>query len=205
MAYVRSLNQEEKKMTMFEDLKAVLDGATTKVSLIHPDEQAVIRLKEVYPFNEETFFGAVLSKTGGIVIDDWIRIYGSGKYDFYKKNTSLSEWGAMIIAEDIVGGLFSLDNNGIINYFAPDSLQWESLDITYSQFIHWATIKERVDKYYETFRWDGWAEDSAMLSSTQGMICIPPLWTKECKTGFSTKPTPMHEILELQLMFSKEL
>ena len=127
-------------------------------------------------FNEETFFGVVLSKTGGIVIDDWIRIYGSGKYDFYKKNTSLSEWGAMIIAEDIVGGLFSLDNNGIINYFAPDSLQWESLDITYSQFIHWAMIKERVDKYYETFRWDGWAEDSAMLSSTQGMIFFIFLW-----------------------------
>lgn len=192
-------------MTMFEDLKAVLDGATTKVSLINPDEKAVAHLKEAYSFNEETFFGVVLSKTGGIVIDDWIRIYGSGKYDFYKKNTSLSEWGAMIIAEDIVGGLFSLDSNGIINYFAPDSLQWESLDIKYSQFIQWATIKERVDNYYETFRWDGWEKDSAMLSSTQGLICFPPLWTRESKTGFSTKPAPMHEVLELQLAFSKKL
>ena len=192
-------------MTMFEELKAVLDGATTKVSLIDPDEKAVAHLKEVYLFNEETLFGVVLSKTGGIVIDDWIRIYGSGKYDFCKKNTSLSEWGALIIAEDIVGGLFSLDSNGIINYFAPDSLQWESLDIKYSQLIQWAVIKERVDKYYETFRWDGWAEDSAMLSSTQCIICIPPLWTKESKTGFSTKTAPMHEILGLQLAFSKEL
>ena len=90
-------------MTMFEELIAVLDKATTKISLIEPDEKAAARLKEVYPFHEETVFGVVLSKTGGIVIDNWIRIYGSGKYDFYGKNTSLSEWGATIIAEDIVG------------------------------------------------------------------------------------------------------
>ena len=160
--------QEEKKMTMFEDFKGVLDGATTKVSLINPDEKAVAHLKEVYPFHEETFFGVVLSKTGGIVIDNWIRIYGSGKYDFYRKNTSLSEWGALIVAEDIVGGLFSLDGNGIINYFAPDSLQWESLDIKYSQFIQWAMSKERVDKYYETFRWDGWEKDSAWVGLFKG-------------------------------------
>ncbi len=192
-------------MTMFEDFKGVLDGATTKISLINPDEKAVAHLKEIYPFHKETFFGVVLSKTGGIVIDNWIRIYGSGKYDFYRKNTSLSEWGALIVAEDIVGGLFSLDGNGIINYFAPDSLQWESLDIKYSQFIQWAMSKERVDKYYETFRWDGWEKDSAMLSSIQGIICIPPLWTKESKTGFLTKTAPMHEILGLQLAFSKEL
>ena len=192
-------------MTMFEDFKGVLDGATTKISLINPDEKAVAHLKEIYPFHKETFFGVVLSKTGGIVIDNWIRIYGSGKYDFYRKNTSLSEWGALIVAEDIVGGLFSLDGNGIINYFAPDSLQWESLDIKYSQFIQWAMSKERVDKYYETFRWDGWEKDSAMLSSIQGIICIPPLWTKESITGFLTKTAPMHEILGLQLAFSKEL
>ena len=192
-------------MTMFEELKAVLDKATTKVSLIEPDEKAAAHLKEVYPFHEETVFGVVLSKTGGIVIDNWIRIYGSGKYDFYRKNTSLSEWGATIIAEDIVGGLFSLGDNGVISYFAPDTLQWESLDIKYGQFIQWAMMKERVDTYYETFRWGGWEKDAAMLSSAQGIICIPPLWTKESKTGFSTKAVPMHEILGLQLAFSKEL
>ncbi|MCI9338155.1 MAG: DUF2625 family protein [Lachnospiraceae bacterium] len=57
-------------MTIFEDLKAVLGSATTKVSLIDPDKKAVARLKEAYSFHEETFFGAVLSNTGGIVIDD---------------------------------------------------------------------------------------------------------------------------------------
>ncbi|MCI9338154.1 MAG: DUF2625 family protein [Lachnospiraceae bacterium] len=59
-----------------------------------------------------------------------------------------------------------------------------------------------MDQFYETFRWDGWETDSAMLSSTQGMICFPPLWSKESKSGFSAKAAPMDEILELQLAFS---
>lgn len=93
-------------MTMFEELKAVLDKATTKISLIEPDERAAAHLKEVYPFHEETVFGVVLSKTGGIVIDNWIRIYGSGKYDFYGKNTSLSEWGQRLSPKILLADFF---------------------------------------------------------------------------------------------------
>lgn len=75
----------------------------------------------------------------------------------------MSEWNAVMIAEDIVGVLFSMDSNGMIRYFAPDSLQWENLDITYSQFIQWAVCRERADLFYETFRWDGWENDAAAL------------------------------------------
>lgn len=74
--------QEKKKMTVFENLKAVLDEATARVTLSATDEKAKARLKEAYTFQEETFFGAVLTKTGGIVIDGRIRIYGPGRMIF---------------------------------------------------------------------------------------------------------------------------
>lgn len=92
--------------------------------------------------------GAIVYHTGGILVQQgWLRILGSGTNSF-KRNISL--WnklnldtqgkrldGALLIADDVMGGFFAL-NGGLLNgevgnifYLAPDTLEWEDLELKY--------------------------------------------------------------------------
>ncbi len=42
----------------------------------------------------------------------------------------------ILIAEDILGGLFGLKDD-FVYYFAPDTNEWECLEIYYTQFVNW--------------------------------------------------------------------
>ena len=69
-----------------------------------------------------------------------------------------------IVADDIFGGIFVINGGkfngdlGNVYYFAPDTLEWEDLDLKYSEFIYWAFSGD-VKKFYEEFLWDNWEEE----------------------------------------------
>ena len=99
--------------------------------------------------------GAIIYETGGILIDNgWLRILGPGSQ---KLDRGLNEWNKgktfenyteqishFLIADDVIGGYFALNTGGIgsemgyIYYLPQDTLEWEWLDINYSEFIYWA-------------------------------------------------------------------
>ncbi|CAI6076062.1 hypothetical protein PAECIP112173_02406 [Paenibacillus sp. JJ-100] len=153
-----------------------------------------------------SYLGAVVYETQGIVVDHgWITLLGAGGESVYGGVTSWNGLGAepsvealpgmMVIAYDVAGGFFALDTGkyggtGQVHYYAPDALEWESTELSYSEFMTWLAEGD-LHQFYETFRWQGWQEDMAQLDRGQVFAYYPPLWTKE-GSGESSSKAPVH-------------
>jgi hypothetical protein len=159
--------------------------------------------------------GAVAFETGGILVEHgWLRILGSGHERLPR---SLLKWnvgradGFYLVADDATGGFFALNgghmgpDHGKLYYFAPDSLQWEAMDIEYSQFVMWS-MSERIQKFYESARWASWKEDVARLHGDRCYFFYPPLWTKEGSPEKSHRgEVPVAESWGAQMDFAAQL
>ena len=96
----------------------------------------------------------------------------------------------------------------MVHYFAPDTLEWEELDIKYSDFVFlFVAGGERIDEFYELCRFDNWQADIKNIKSNEGLLYIPFLWSKEIKKVKSLKHkiVPIEEIQKLQLEIAIEL
>lgn len=144
-----------------------------------------------------SILGAVAYETGGIAVDrGWLMFLGAGNQDFHE---SLLNWNslnksgestegetrqnAFIVAYDVVGGFFAINGGrfqgakGNIFYFAPDSLEWEDLELSYSSLLSWA-MKGDLGGFYSDLRWPGWDQEVKTLGRGQGFSFWPPLWSK---------------------------
>lgn len=167
--------------------------------------------------------GAVVFMTGGLLIDDgWIRILGSGNAKF---NRSLPDWnkgktfnefgeapGYLLIADDAVGGFYLLNGGGLgadtgkVYYFSPDNLEYEPLDISYSEFLGFC-FNNDLDKFYEGNRWNGWREEVTKLKGDEVFNFYPFLWTAEGSdiNKCSRKIIPVQEQYGLNIDLRKQL
>jgi hypothetical protein len=160
--------------------------------------------------------GAITYNAAGIFIDNgWLRILGAGKHSQFQR--SLPEWNegksnrSYLIADDVVGGFFAINGGalgedlGNIYYYAPDSLRWEPCGFSYSQFLVWA-MSERLQQFYESLRWDGWASEAKQLSGDQVLSIYPFLWaTGPPIKERSRRPVPVAEQYALQLDLQRQL
>jgi hypothetical protein len=131
--------------------------------------------------------GSIIYHTGGIVCDSWIRLLGSGSEGIRR---SLPTWnekrasGFLLVADDVVGGFFAIDGGGLgfkpgnVCYWAPDSLEWISLDRGYTDFIHWVMTHD-LDAFYGALRWPGWRDDVGDMSGDKCFMFYPFLWARE--------------------------
>ncbi len=142
--------------------------------------------------------GAIIYHSGGLLIDHgWIRILASGHPRMCRTLTSWNlgksfmEFGQSpgwwLVADDALGGCFAVNGGyfgqeslGKIHYFAPDTLEWECLDFTYTSFILFC-LDGDLDDFYKGYRWKNWENDVAAITGDQVMNFYPPLWTKEGK------------------------
>lgn len=166
--------------------------------------------------------GAIIYETGGILIDGgWIRILGSGNEKLdrtlpsWNKGKTFDKYGEqpsiLLIADDVVGGFFAINGGalgedlGKIYYFAPDTLDWEPMEIGYSDFIWW-TFTGNLSEFYSTLRWTNWQKDIDQINGNQGFSFYPFLWTKHDKIDdLSRKAVPISEIWNLQQDILKQL
>lgn len=133
--------------------------------------------------------GAIIYESGGILVDHgWIRILGSGHSRLPRSlpdwniKRSLSEVGQvppfLLIADDAIGGFFAIDGGGLglgrgmVCYFAPDTLEWESMEMGYSDFLAWCFGGD-LAKYYENARWPGWQEEVQSLRGDEAFAIYP--------------------------------
>jgi len=106
--------------------------------------------------------------------------------------------GMMVVAYDAAGGFFAFntgrfDSDGHIYYWAPDCLEWESTELSYSEFITWLAEGD-LSLFYKTFRWEGWVENTKRLQPEQIHAYYPPLWSQEGDgNSSSTSPAPVLE------------
>ena len=139
--------------------------------------------------------GAIIYSTGGILIDNGrIRILGSGNN---KLSTSLPDWNKgksfkelsdrppfLLVADDVVGGFFEINGGqfgrdaGKIYYLAPDNLEWEALDMTYTDFLNFCFSGD-ILKFYKKLRWTNWKDEVSKLDGDNVFSFYPYLWTKQ--------------------------
>ena len=132
--------------------------------------------------------GAIAYETGGILVDHgWLRFLGSGHP---KLPRDIVEWNAgrslgyLLVADDVIGGFFAINGGGLgadrgsMYYWAPDTLNWETLGLSYTDFFCWA-LSERLSVFYEGFRWPGWEADMQHIGGGQCFNFYPPLWSEQ--------------------------
>jgi hypothetical protein len=120
--------------------------------------------------------------------------------------------GFLIVGHDVSGGFFAVNGGafaakvGTVFYWAPDVLEWEDLEQTYSGFLHWATQGD-LAQFYSSVRWPGWENDVASMSLDEGVSFYPPLWAKEggLAAELSRRAVPMIELWHLQQDFAARI
>jgi hypothetical protein len=102
--------------------------------------------------------GSLIYHTGGILIDHgWIRILGSGNEafprDVHSWNSESNGSGLYLIADDVAGGIYAINGGefsgemNAIYYWAPDSMEWEDLELKFSDFFAWL-LSGDLDRFY---------------------------------------------------------
>jgi hypothetical protein len=159
--------------------------------------------------------GAIVYETGGLVIDQgWLRVLGSGHERLTRTLPGWNEGrshGFFLIADDAVGGFFAINGGALgrdvqnLHYFAPDSLEWEPLQMGYSAFLQWACAG-KLDLFYEWIRWPGWEVDAAKLHGDWCYSFYPPLFSEEGRGGSGQRDdAPVQEVWSLQMEFRRQL
>lgn len=185
-----------KSKLLFEDLVK-----KDNIEILEKSENIIIDLYNIYNKYSDRLFFSVMENCGGIIIDNWIRLYGCGQLNVIEKNKKYNKENTVdiILGEDIIGGLFAL-KDGFVYYFAPDTLKWENLNIYYANYIDWLiNSNEDVNKFYELYRWDTWKDDVSNISLDNGVSFYPPLFTKYNINERSKKVIPMDEIIGINM------
>lgn len=198
-------------------VKGWISQAANKVEVLPSERKFADEALINSQLNTRSLMGAIVYETGGILIENgWIRILGAGSERMkrslpsWNRGKTFSEYGEippyMLIGDDAVGGLFAINggflgnDTGKIYYFAPDNLEWEKLNIDYSQFLMFCFGSD-IGRFYSTLRWQGCEEDIKELAPDYAYIFYPYLWTKEGKdiNTVSRNVAPMQEVYDFNM------
>ena len=169
-------------------------GATNAVEVLPVNEANRDSALLAIQVTTRSPMGAIVYETGGILIDHgWLRILGSGHSRLPRSLASWNEGrtmfgdgqapGYLLVADDVLGGFFAINGGslgpqmGSVFYFAPDTVEWECLDFSYSQFVYWC-LQGDVAGFYESLRWPGWEQEISNLGGDQAISVYPFLFTK---------------------------
>jgi len=165
--------------------------------------------------------GAIVYESGGLLVDaGWVRILGAGHPRLPR---SLPEWnlscgvdlastGFILVADDVLGGFFALnggalspEKQGVVFYLAPDTLEWESLDRGYSDFLRWLFDGD-LALFFDQRRWPEWQKEISALPGDHGFSIYPFLWAEGPPIQErSRRSVPLAELLSLHLSFRAQL
>jgi len=163
----------------------------------------------------ESVLYSVVTNSNGIVINNWIRLWGQSSKNNYGVGYYNTQYiddikGMFLVASDVLGGLFAINitkfARGINNiwYFAPDTLEWECMDMQYNEFLAWS-LQGDTDEFYSTMRWKNWEEDVKNIGINYALLIYPFLWAKECDIDkASKKKVSIDEIIKINFECQKK-
>ena len=200
---------------MWKQLLKTFDKAERSVEIIEGRNEHGIYEAKKLGINLDSVLGAIITNTCGMVFDKWIFVLGQTSERFGILNFSevmkLDSDGLLLVARDIVGGLYALnrgrfkEGQGLVWYFAPDTLAWELLDMNYSDFVAWLT-QGNLSDYYSSMRWSDWRKDAESIAFDEGILIYPYLWAKECNIETASKSVvPLIEIINMNMEFAKKI
>jgi hypothetical protein len=179
-------------------VKQMIDQAANKVEILPCDTNKAKEALYKTQVTNRSPMGAIVYSTGGLLIDNgWIRILGSGNI---RLNRSLPDWNKgksfnnfgerplfLLIADDAVGGFFALNGGqfgndaGKVYYLSPESLEWEPLDLTYTEFLNFC-LNGNLASFYKNVRWTNWIQDVSKLGGNEGFNFYPFYGPRKGKT-----------------------
>ena len=112
-----------------------------------------------------------------------------------------------LIAYDILGGLFAINIEKLnsIEYFAPDTLEWENLEIGYKEFLYWVTTNQ-LDLFYQELIVSDLFKLDLSLETNEVVLTYPFIWSMEyTPSGAVRKIVPFKELLEMNADFYRQL
>ena len=112
-----------------------------------------------------------------------------------------------LIAYDILGGLFAINIEKLnsIEYFAPDTLEWEDLEIDYKEFLYWVTTNQ-LDTFYQELIAPDLLTLDLSLEKNEVVLTYPFIWSMEyTSSGAVRKIVPFKELLEMNADFYRQL
>lgn len=191
-----------------DTLNKWVSSASNQVTILpaHNDRQDILLNVQV---TTKSILGCLVYHTGGILIDNgWIRLLGSG-HEMLLRNVhdwnENSEKGIYLIGDDVAGGFYAINGgafsgeHNIVYYWSPDSLEWESMDMLYSDFFH-SLLNSNLDHFYDGIRWESWKKDMENISTDQCITFMPFLWTKEGDCENSHRGViPIKEALDMKV------
>jgi hypothetical protein len=164
--------------------------------------------------------GALAYHAGGLVVDHgWLRFLGGGHPRLNRRLDTWTEtlaWGEptpklLVVADDVLGGLFALNGGalpgpaGEVFYLAPDTLEWESCEMGYSDLVQWALVGD-LAQFYEGFRWSGWQDDLKAWGPDRSLSIYPFLWSEGPAIDQRTRaPVDAKQAVNLELEFIRQL
>lgn len=195
-----------------EVVKAWVKQATQPVEILPAESEAGRRSILALQVTTRSPMGAIAYDTGGILIDHgWVRVLGSGhprlprSIDAWNKLDSAAHrlQGAILIADDAVGGFFAVNGGGLsgepghVFYHAPDSLDWEDVAESYSEWLV-GMLTGNLAEFYAGQRWDRWREDAESLPGDRAYSIYPYLFTEGPPIEQrSRKSVPIEELWSL--------
>lgn len=197
-------------MDLWEDIKKFFQESENNVYLreLNYNEKATYKNIGVV---EESVLGQTLKNISIITINNYLRILGGDCIaPFNKIIKEFYSGNKLVVANDIWGGLYAIGNGDFagdirnIWYFAPDSLEWEDLEINYPQFMVWACSKN-IKKFYEKFVWNDIDLVIHKLKENQAILVYPFLWSLECNIETADKTiVPIEELVALNASYWKK-
>ena len=112
-----------------------------------------------------------------------------------------------LIAYDILGGLFAINFEKLnsIEYFAPDTLEWEDLEIDYKDFLYWVTTNQ-LDTFYQELIVPDLLTLDLSLEKNEVVLTYPFIWSMEyTPSGAVRKIVLFKELLEMNADFYRQL
>jgi hypothetical protein len=159
--------------------------------------------------------GAVALETGGLLVDHgWIRVLGGGHKRLPR---SIADWnglvggaahrlpGTILVADDVLGGFFAINGGGLtgerghVFYYSPQSLAWEDVASSYSEWLG-GILSGNLEAFYKDVRWRGWRREVEPLPGDKGIIVYPFLFADGADIAKrSRKPVPLRELWTLYI------
>ncbi|MCX4515085.1 DUF2625 domain-containing protein [Streptomyces sp. NBC_01619] len=216
------------------ELQGILRASSVPVQVLPGDINEGRRCLLQMQVTGRSMLGALALHTGGLLVDNgWLRVFGGGSGSVADgRLPSLAQvnrfptdfdpgWHpatGLVVGHDIVGGVFALNGGdpatagrpgapGQMTYFAPDTLEWEAMEMGHSGWVSWL-LSGRLETFYDGMRWPGWREETVALAVGQGLSVYPFLWSEEAHADLaatSRRPVPMREVLGVAADFARQM
>ena len=202
----------ENMKNTWEEIKDIIYKSNKNIDVIDGNKE--LGTKECIRLNipSDSVLYSVVTNSNGIIIDNWIRLWGQNSNDnngieYYNTLFRNDIEGLFLVASDVLGGLFAINTNkfnegdNYIWYFAPDTLEWECMDMQYNEFLAWS-MQGNVDEFYSTMRWKNWREDVNRIGINYALLIYPFLWARECDIDkASKKKVNIDEIIKINFEY----